>query len=120
MSGHLEMDETFIGGKLKNMHKNKRPVGTGVSGKAVGSMAKTIVVGMLERNGRVKAEVVADRTTDVLQGMMRKNIDESATLITDEWKAYGIPILLMRLSTMPMNASGAKFTPMESKTSGHY
>src|ERR1035438_4067166 len=58
----VEMDETFVGGKLKNMHKSKKPKGTGFSGRPTGSMAKTIVVGMLDRNGRVKAEVVADRT----------------------------------------------------------
>ena len=43
------MDETFIGGKLKNMHKSRKPKGTGFSGIAAGAMAKTIVVGMLER-----------------------------------------------------------------------
>ena len=52
------MDETFIGGKLKNMHKSKKPKGTGFSGIAGGAMAKTIVVGMLERKGHVRAEVV--------------------------------------------------------------
>jgi transposase-like protein len=55
----VEMDETFVGGKLKNMHKSKKPKGTGYSGIASGAMAKTIVVGMLERKGRVQAEVVA-------------------------------------------------------------
>ena len=88
LSGPVEMDETFVGGKVKNMHRNKRPVGKGHSGKPVAGFGKAIVVGMLERNGRVKASVVAERTTGVLQDMIRKNIDESATLITDEWRAY--------------------------------
>src|ERR1035438_6141574 len=60
--GPVEMDETFIGGKLKNMHKNEKPKGPGFSGKAVSGTAKTIVVGMLERKGRVRAEVVIERS----------------------------------------------------------
>lgn len=88
IDGHVEMDETFTGGKVKNMHKSKRPIGTGFTGKATGGIAKTIVVGMLERGGRVRAEVVAERTTDVLQGLIRKHVAESATLITDELAAY--------------------------------
>lgn len=34
LSGTIEMDETLVGGKLKNMHKSKRPKGTGRSGRA--------------------------------------------------------------------------------------
>jgi transposase-like protein len=45
--GPVEMDETFIGGKLKNMHKSKKPKGTGFSRVPTGAMAKTIVVGIL-------------------------------------------------------------------------
>jgi transposase-like protein len=82
------MDESFIGGKIKNMHKSKKPIGTGFTGKATGGMAKAIVVGMLERGGRVKAEVVAERATHVLQDLIKAHIDESATLITDELPAY--------------------------------
>ena len=83
--GPVEMDETFIGGKLKNMHKSRKPKGTGFSGVPSGAMAKTIVVGMVERGGRVKAEVVAERTHAVLRALVNKHIHPGATLITDEW-----------------------------------
>jgi transposase-like protein len=86
--GPVEMDETFIGGKLKNMHKSKKPKGTGFSGVPCGAMAKTIVVGMVERGGRVKAEVVAERTHAVLRALVNKHIHPGATLITDEWGGY--------------------------------
>ncbi len=47
--GHtVEVDETFIGGKLKNMHKDRKPK---LASKHGGAADKTIVVGMLERNG---------------------------------------------------------------------
>ena len=82
------MDEIFIGGKIKNMHKSKRPKGTGFSGKVVAATAKTIVVGMVERGGRVRAEVVIDRTREVLHALADKHIADGSTLITDEWHPY--------------------------------
>src|SRR5271170_5332375 len=57
LSGHVEVDETFIGGKARNMHldvKKRRITGTG-------GHNKTVVFGALERGGRVRAAVVADR-----------------------------------------------------------
>jgi transposase-like protein len=86
--GIVEADETFIGGKPKNMHKSKRPKGTGNTGKIVGGMAKTIVVGMLERNGRVRAHVVSDRNSTTLHALVAKNVHSDATLMTDEWGGY--------------------------------
>lgn len=64
LSGEVEVDETYIGGKARNMHRSKKlrinqaMGGTGLqggSGKAVG-------MGMLERGGKVVASVIPDRT----------------------------------------------------------
>jgi transposase-like protein len=88
LSGTIEMDETFVGGKVKNMHKSKRPKETGVSGKPVGGSAKTIVVGMVERGGRVRAEVVQERTCEVLSSIAHNNIAAGSKLVTDEWGGY--------------------------------
>lgn len=84
----IEMDETFLGGKIKNMHKSKKSQKANEASKKHGITGKTIVVGMLERNGRVKAEVVADRTREVLHGLAAKHIADGSTLITDEWHPY--------------------------------
>ena len=84
----VEMDETFVGGKVKNMHKGKKPLGPGISGRATGSTAKTIVVGMVERGGRVKAKVVKDRTHESLSQIAKDHVEEGSTLITDEWSGY--------------------------------
>src|SRR6266567_4303261 len=57
LSGQIEADETFIGGKARNMHKDVRARKiTGTGGKD-----KAIVVGMLQRGGKVRATVTADR-----------------------------------------------------------
>jgi hypothetical protein len=88
LSGQIEMDETFIGGKVKNMHHRRRPKGTGFSGKPIAALSKTIVVGMVERGGRVKAQVVRERTQMVLNEIAKTNITSDSTLITDEWSGY--------------------------------
>ena len=86
--GPVEMDETFIGGKVGNMHKSKKPKGTGHSGRPVGAMAKTIVVGMLERKGRVSAEVVMERSAFTLGRVANRHIAPGASVVTDEWGGY--------------------------------
>src|SRR4030095_4154662 len=61
LSGNVEVDETFIGGLAKNMHKHKREAKI----KGRGSVGKTAVFGALERKGRVLAKVIerTDRET---------------------------------------------------------
>jgi transposase-like protein len=83
--GPVEMDETFIGGKYQNMHENKKPTRRE---RRMGLTGKTIVVGMLERKGRVKAEVVIKRTQPVLHALVKKHISPGAILVTDEHGGY--------------------------------
>ena len=85
LGGIVEADETFIGGKVSNMHESKRRA---VVGKKRGVVGKTIVVGMLERNGRVKAEVVMERTQPVLHALVERHLAPGATLMSDEWGGY--------------------------------
>jgi len=61
LSGNVEVDETYIGGKAKSMHKHKREAII----KGRGSVGKTAVMGLLERKGRVLAKVIerTDRET---------------------------------------------------------
>jgi hypothetical protein len=57
----VEVDETFVGGKMKNMHKEKqaRVRALNVCGTAAGTIGKTVVMGMLDRNARqIRAQVV--------------------------------------------------------------
>lgn len=88
LSGEIEMDETFVGGKAKNMHKAKRArLGSHLSEPGT-FKGKTIVVGMLERKGRVKAEVVEARTREVLHGLAHASIAPGSMVITDEHHPY--------------------------------
>jgi transposase-like protein len=83
-NGGVEIDETFIGGKARNMHKAKRDrVITGTGGKD-----KTIVVGMLERGGNVRAMVVDTRKKHELQKQVREHVEAGAAIFTDELKSY--------------------------------
>jgi beta-glucanase (GH16 family) len=51
-------------------------------------MAKTIVVGMLERKGRVRAEVVMERSHATLRALANEHITPGAWVVTDEWGGY--------------------------------
>lgn len=84
-SGIVECDETFIGGKVKNMHKSKRdPKMAYQSGKN-----KAIVMGMLERGGRVKAEVIQERKRADMEAVMSKHVEAGSHIVTDEHTTYG-------------------------------
>jgi transposase-like protein len=80
----VEVDETFIGGKARNMHRSKRArVITGTGGKD-----KTVVMGMLERGGNVRAVVVENRRRTELHKQVREHVEAGAALYSDELKSY--------------------------------
>jgi transposase-like protein len=79
----VECDETFIGPNPLKMHKRKR-----VEANAKG-YSKSIVLGMLERGGRVKAQVIATRQKMHLSPVMTENVEAGSHLLTDEFPTYG-------------------------------
>jgi transposase-like protein len=84
LGGEVEIDETFIGAKSRNMHKDKRArVITGTGGKD-----KTVVMGMMERGGNVRAFVVDTRRKHELQKQIREHVEAGAAIFTDELKSY--------------------------------
>jgi len=84
LSGEVEADETFIGGKARNMHSSKRARRiTGTGGKD-----KTAVMGILERGGSVRTTVVEDRKKRALQAEVKKHVQAGAALYTDALLSY--------------------------------
>ncbi|MBI3664247.1 MAG: IS1595 family transposase [Acidobacteria bacterium] len=84
LSGEVEADETFIGGKARNMHLSKRERRiTGTGGKD-----KIPVMGMLERGGKVRALVIPNRKKQALQTEVKKHVKAGASLYTDALLSY--------------------------------
>ena len=84
LTGEVEVDESFIGGKARNMHASKRK--ERIQGR--GPQGKMIVMGVLERKGRVRATVVPTRRKADVQGEVRKHVEPGSTIYTDELLSY--------------------------------
>ena len=84
MSGDIEVDETYVGGKNKNRHKDKKVKNS--QGRAY--IDKTPVFGMVERGGSLKAVVVPDVKGDTLKPIIYENVYADSTIHSDEWHAY--------------------------------
>lgn len=91
LSGIVEMDETYIGGKPRKGNKRKDDIEGGNKSKRGRGTDKTPVVGMVERGGRVRAKVQKrDRLKfKHLRQLVRENVDfTNCTLMTDEYRGY--------------------------------
>lgn len=78
LQGHVELDEAYVGGVR---HGGKR--GRGAEG-------KTIVFGMVERDGRMAAEVIPNVKKDTLRKVTLRNVEPGSIVSTDELMSYGL------------------------------
>jgi transposase-like protein len=72
MDGHVEIDETHVGGRRKANEPDN----------------KTVVFGMLQRNGRLLAAPIPDVTNYTVEGIINENIPAGTIISTDEHRAY--------------------------------
>ena len=85
LKGTVEVDETYIGGKPTNRKKHIR---ADKSFEAKDRYRKSVVIGMVERKGRVKAVHVGSASKRIINRTINTHVDKSAQLYTDDFIAY--------------------------------
>jgi transposase len=76
MSGHVEIDETHVGGRQKAQARRKQ------------GSNKTVVMGIVERDGRLRAGPIPNTSRSTLEEKVTQNVVDGSTVTTDEWFGY--------------------------------
>jgi transposase-like protein len=78
LNGHVEMDEAYVGGRRSGGKRGR------------GAPGKTIVMGMVERGGRIATQVIPDVRTKTLRDVVLENVEPGSVVSTDELMSYGL------------------------------
>ena len=84
LSGHVEADETYIGGGVRKMNAMQRAKFTGTRGWS----GKEIVMGLLERGGKVRVKHVKNSKRATVQGEIRQHVEPGSNVYTDTLRSY--------------------------------
>ncbi len=85
LSGEVEADETFVGGNVRNMHRKSKRC---IKAKNDGNWGKTVVLGLLQREGKVRAAVAPSRRRHQVHSHITPNVEPGSKLYTDEFNSY--------------------------------
>lgn len=83
LEGIVEVDESYIGGSLKNIHKKKKE-----ALKEAGIDNKTMVFGAVQRNGKVRTKVIPQTNIENISGAIQEFVKTDSFMVSDEHHAY--------------------------------
>lgn len=78
LAGHVEMDEAYVGGRRSGGKRGR------------GAAGKTVVMGMKERGGKMRTEVIPNVKKATLRDVVLKNVEKGSVVSTDELMSYGL------------------------------
>ncbi len=88
LSGHVEIDESYVGGKPRKRTKAQRAIAKSTSKVGRGAANKSIVLGLIERGGNARAGTIPDVFATTIEGIIKSNVRPGSKISTDEFRSY--------------------------------